>query len=208
MGQEGIDEAPKACAEAARRSSARLQDQKILAELSTTIELIRSTALNEGGRIFFTGYAELFAEPLEADACESMSFFFIEGFGASKMTAHNRRQVNGAIRDMNALIKEYAEKAGDNVEFVDWNALFDGHRFCEPGSLDPKGAYNESVWINDMTTILQVPGRSDKFAELAIAVDLEDPVQAKSALLPKVGAHTQLAAIMNSKFQSGITTQP
>lgn len=118
------------------------------------------------------------------------------------MTAANRRRANELTDLINDEIKKITSQAGSNVLFVDFDKLYEGKRFCEPGNeKDPIGANNPNVFFNDLTTILPVPGVVAVEKQTpGLKVDITNVLQQSSVFHPKVGAHRVLAAELHFRI--------
>ncbi|KAI0971779.1 SGNH hydrolase [Xylaria arbuscula] len=88
--------------------------------------------------ITMTGYARFFNEL--TDECNDMSFGV--WWNGPKLTKKLRSEMNTLVLTVNAKLRKTisAIDAGftqDKVIFVDYDAAFDGHRFCEPNVTEP-----------------------------------------------------------------------
>lgn len=115
------------------------------------------------------------------------------------MTASTRRRANDITDAVNHGIHQSVVKSGPEVQFVDWDKLYEGRRFCEASNADdPIGSNNPNVFFNDLTTILPVPGLADVAKQTpGLKVDITDVLQQSSVFHPKIGAHKILAAELN-----------
>lgn len=77
------------------------------------------------------------------------------------MKLANRENMNNLVDQVNQRIKSDVVAqlggTGANIEFIDIDNHFDGHRFCEPG-LDPWGSNDVRVQFNDFLTDLAETG--------------------------------------------------
>lgn len=67
------------------------------------------------------------------------------------MTRDRRDSVNRLVTLMNEHINAAVERTktawgSNSITFVDYNHKFNGHRFCEPGVVEPDNK-NENTWI-------------------------------------------------------------
>ncbi|KUI64576.1 Lipase 1 [Cytospora mali] len=90
--------------------------------------------------IAVTGYARFFND--ETPECDGMSLGV--WYGAPKLSRDIRSRMNQLVVAMNAMLRRTValvngrfEGVRPRVLFVDYDALFDGHRFCEPGVAEP-----------------------------------------------------------------------
>ncbi|CZT08314.1 hypothetical protein WAI453_007309 [Rhynchosporium graminicola] len=189
----------KVCDSALATGEAHVANRSIWDSFIQKLSLIKSTSLNEGGRIFVTGYAKFFANTVDGDACNSISFFPIPQLAALNMTVSTRRRANALVGAVNRGIQRSTEKGAPNVQFIDFDKLYAGRRFCEAkNSNDPIGANNPNVFFNDLTTILPAVGAANSTKQTpGLKVDITNVLQQKSVFHPKTGAHRILAAEMN-----------
>ncbi|KAH7382935.1 SGNH hydrolase-type esterase domain-containing protein [Cadophora sp. MPI-SDFR-AT-0126] len=181
---------------------AQVKDKSVWTKFDQKLSLIKSSALNNGGRIFVTGYAKFFATPIDGDACDSISFFPIPQLAALNMTAANRRRANAITDAVNRGIQKSVSKSGSGVRFIDFDKLYEGRRFCEAKNVqDPIGANNPNVFFNDLRTVLPFPGVADVAKQTpGLKVDITDVLQQNSVFHPKIGAHRILAAELNFRI--------
>jgi hypothetical protein len=202
----GVD-AQAVCDTALDAAFAAVDDPAILDKFEQKFDLIKSSSLAPGGKIFVTGYARLFDDPIEGDACDQISFFPIVERAALNITASNRLRSNKLTLKINALIEKAVFKAGGEFQFIDFDKVFEGKRFCEQGNADdPIGANNPNVFVNDLTTILPTPGIAppDKQTPGLTGVDITDPLQQVSVFHPKRSRpYTPLAAEIAFKILIG-----
>jgi hypothetical protein len=193
----GVD-AQAACDAALDAAFAIVDGPAILGKFEQKFDLIKSSSLAPGGTIFVTGYGRLFDDPIEGDACDQISFFPIVELAALNITASNRLRSNGLTLKINALIEKAVSKAGDEFQFIDFDKVFEGKRFCEQDNADdPIGANNPNVFFNDLTTIEPTPGVAplDKQTPGLTGVDITDFLQRVQVFHPKGSLpHTALAA--------------
>lgn len=95
--------------------------------------------------IAVTGYARFFRE--DTPACDNMSLSV--WWGGPRLTRDVRRSLNGLVDAANAKLRRTVDVVNarfrgprPRVLFVGYDDLFDGHRFCEPGVVEP--AYNRT----------------------------------------------------------------
>ncbi|KAI1200433.1 SGNH hydrolase [Nemania serpens] len=97
--------------------------------------------------ITVTGYARFFNEI--TDGCDEMSFGI--WWGGPKLTKALRSQMNALVLAVNTKIQMTIDIINSNftkdrVIFVNYDAAFDGHRFCEPNVTEPD--YNRTdTWF-------------------------------------------------------------
>ncbi|KAI2626685.1 SGNH hydrolase [Hypoxylon sp. NC1633] len=88
--------------------------------------------------ITVTGYARFFNET--TDPCDDMSFGV--WWNGPRLKKELRVNMNAMVLTVNAKIRQTVDNINaqfvrDKVLFVDYDALFDGHRFCEDGAVEP-----------------------------------------------------------------------
>ncbi|KAK5629759.1 hypothetical protein RRF57_005474 [Xylaria bambusicola] len=88
--------------------------------------------------ITVTGYARFFNEL--TDGCEDMSFGV--WWNGPKLTKKLRSNMNTLVLNVNAKLRKTIDTINhsftkDRLIFVDYDADFDGHRFCEPNVTEP-----------------------------------------------------------------------
>lgn len=95
--------------------------------------------------ITVTGYARFF--DANTTDCDDMSLGV--WYGGPKLSRDIRRRMNELVDAANAKLRRTVDQvegqfrgARPRVMFVDYDDLFEGHRFCEPGVLEP--AYNRT----------------------------------------------------------------
>ncbi|EPE10129.1 esterase family protein [Ophiostoma piceae UAMH 11346] len=155
-------------------------------------------------RIVLTGYARFFNS--ETDICDTCSMSVWWHYGNATGTPTNATDTTyltkGLRRRMNDLVtrtNDKLQKVVDNVNqhyagaanvprilFVNYDAAFDGHRFCEDGVMEPDYKRNDTWFFlvggvdNDVG---DGPGQSirldDYFATIDPASPLVDPAQCR-----------------------------
>jgi hypothetical protein len=114
------------------------------------------------------------------------------------MSTTTRLRANDIAQKVNALVKDAVAKAGCDFQFIEFDKVFEGKRFCEqPNAADPIGANNPNVFFNDLTTILPTPGVAplEQQTPGLGGVDLTNKLQQISVFHPKGSRpYTPLAA--------------
>lgn len=95
--------------------------------------------------ITVTGYARFFNS--ETEACDDSSFGI--WWRGPKLKRELRQRMNQMVLAVNAKIKRSieavnSEYATTKVYFVDYDHLFEGHRFCEEGVIEPDYKRNDT----------------------------------------------------------------
>ncbi|KAI9891445.1 MAG: hypothetical protein M1814_002764 [Vezdaea aestivalis] len=112
---------------------------------------VMSTALNKGRqasgpdfRVFVQGYPQFFNA--ETDQCNNISFR-VSFRTPILLTREQRVKYNNIAIRLNAAIQTAVVALGTpNVIFIDVDHLFRGHRWCEPGVIEPDPD-NPNTWI-------------------------------------------------------------
>ncbi|KAK2604322.1 hypothetical protein N8I77_007264 [Diaporthe amygdali] len=138
----GTCEAALKAADAAVKSSVFEQRLEVILQ-----EVLDKVAWEKRPRfsITVTGYARFFNA--ETPECDDMSLGV--WYGGPKLSREIRRRMNELVVAANAKLRRTVgiidgrfSGARPRVLFVDYDDTFDGHRFCEPGVLEP--AYNRT----------------------------------------------------------------
>ncbi|KAL8772549.1 MAG: hypothetical protein Q9209_002210 [Squamulea sp. 1 TL-2023] len=142
------------CEEQIERSASKIDDPLLFNSLDLIIKqiLIRGiTAAGEGFRLFVTGYAQFFNE--KTDQCDHATFsYWDRGDKARMLTKDLRRKLNKLARDLNSQIKAAVDNNKQwGVTFVDYDAQFEGHRYCEDGVTEPDNN-NPDIWFFHLNT--------------------------------------------------------
>ncbi|KAL8784301.1 MAG: hypothetical protein Q9213_004059 [Squamulea squamosa] len=142
------------CEEQIQRSASKLDDPLLFNSLDLIIKqiLIRGiTSAGEGFRLFVTGYAQFFNE--KTDQCDDATFsYWDRGDEAQKLTKDLRQKLNKLARDLNNKIKAVVDNNKQwGVVYVDYDAQFDGHRYCEDGITEPDNN-NPNIWFFHLGT--------------------------------------------------------
>ncbi|EKJ76429.1 hypothetical protein FPSE_03428 [Fusarium pseudograminearum CS3096] len=96
--------------------------------------------LNNGAKIYVTGYAKFFSEDL-SDECDKVTWttwlYKLENLGqpAAYLTKARRSAMNNLVDYVNSQLRTAVERAGDSVRFIDYDHLLTKYRgrYCEPG---------------------------------------------------------------------------
>jgi len=97
------------------------------------------TRLAPGARLLITGYATFFNEVTEQ--CNTVSFSKTQP--QNVLSNELRARFNSLVRLLNAVIRAAAEAHG--ATYIDIDAVFEGHRFCEEGVVEP--ADRDDTWF-------------------------------------------------------------
>lgn len=154
-------------------------------------------------RIVLTGYARFFNS--ETDACDTCSMSVWWHYGNATGTPTNstdstyltkglRRRMNDLVTRTNAKLQKVVDNVNEHyagaadvprILFVNYDAAFDGHRFCEEGVLEPDYKRNETWFFlvggvdNDIGDGVGPSVASDAFATIDPASPLIDPKQCR-----------------------------
>ncbi|KAL8914278.1 MAG: hypothetical protein Q9171_001060 [Xanthocarpia ochracea] len=137
------------CLEAIERSQWILNN-----DASTFVEDAMSVifaTLRQGGsrgvqnfKVYVTGYAQFFNE--RTTQCDDVSFrpTWLRLRAEEKLTTERRRTLNKIARDLNARLGEAVMRvsvgAPGRVFFINYDAQFEGHRFCDREEPNPNDA--------------------------------------------------------------------
>lgn len=123
----------KKCAKTLAKSQGKLK--RFATSVDSLIVKAVSKLTPETGRLYITGYAQMFDG--ETPQCDSVSFAF---FNAKKTLIQERRRIlNKLALDLNQVIEDAAKKAGAQVVYVDIDSYFSlcRGRVCEAGVSEP-----------------------------------------------------------------------
>lgn len=157
------------CASALAASDAALSSPDFELRLAVALqELLDAVSWEKHPRfsVTVTGYARFF--DAETPECDDMSFGVWYGEPSPKLSRDIRARMNALVTAANAKLRRTVDRVDARYEstrvlFVDYDGLFDGHRFCEPGVVEPAyerveswfflvggpdNARNESSWPN------------------------------------------------------------
>ena len=95
--------------------------------------------LKPNARLLVTGYATFFNE--ESDQCSHISFSRTKP--DNLLTKSLRREFNNLVRLLNDVISSTCAASG--AEYIDINQVFEGHRFCERGVVEP--SKRDETWF-------------------------------------------------------------
>jgi SAGA-associated factor 73 len=96
--------------------------------------------LKPGARLIVTGYAKFFNE--HTDECNNSTFSQTRPLDF--LTKKKRRDLNQLVTMLNTVIK--ATALLHRATYVDIDHAFEGHRFCEPGVIEPD-LEREDTWF-------------------------------------------------------------
>ncbi|KAK0673873.1 SGNH hydrolase-type esterase domain-containing protein [Cercophora samala] len=157
---------PSTCNDTLQKVSDTLLSPKENAKLKLRIKLILLEILDkipwEHHPTFFitvTGYARFFNE--NTTDCDDVSFGVWTSTSpsssqaaAAKLTQDTRRKMNDFVLQANELISAVIDEvnasfssAQPKVIFVDYDSLFDQHRFCEPGVAKEPDYERKETWF-------------------------------------------------------------
>ena len=122
---------PKSSCEAqCQKSRAAIESSSFIDAYS---KMIKGTmnCMREDARLLVTGYATFFNQ--ETRYCDNVTFSKTDP--DQKLTRELRSALNDLVRRLNDVIRASAEVFG--AEYVNMDAAFRGHRFCEDGVEEP-----------------------------------------------------------------------
>lgn len=154
--------------------------------------------------IFVTGYARFFST--ETDDCDESSFGV--WWRGPKLRRELRQEMNEMVRQVNNKIKRSidsinSEFAEPKIYFVDYDAEFEGHRFCEPGVVEPAYDRNET-WFFLVGGPDNSGDLSSNFTESSLPPSLSSLVDSETCLpaAQRSGDWGELALCMMAKAVS------
>ncbi|KAK7934965.1 hypothetical protein PG985_000460 [Apiospora marii] len=140
------------CSTALARAQSRLDDrafdERLHVLITELLDKVRWERKPPDFRITVTGYARFFNDRTEP--CDDMSLGV--WWRGPKLARPLRRRMNDMVRAVNRKIeaavarinRRFKTTRRPKVLFVDYDAAFEGHRFCEPGAAEPDYARNET----------------------------------------------------------------
>lgn len=131
----------------ARRSA---QDSDFISRYSDMLKRALEWAKVDA-RILVLSYAAFFNA--ETDACSKATFSKTRP--QNYLTKERREELNDLVRTVNMIIKSTAEAAG--AEYVDIDAIFEGHRFCEEGVREPNSDTERTWFFNQIFDAYEGP---------------------------------------------------
>lgn len=137
------------CETALARAQSRLDsrdfDERLHILITELLDKVRWERKKPDFQITVTGYAQFFNERTEP--CDDLSLGV--WWRGPKLERPLRRRMNDMVRAVNSKIEKAVacinlQFTRPKVLFVDYDAAFEGHRFCEPGTAEPDYARNET----------------------------------------------------------------
>ena len=128
------------CSGTIARSRASIESDHFRQNLEKLIRRIVHDMVPEA-RLLVTGYAKFFND--ETTQCDQVSFSRTNP--QDTLTKARRVQLNDLVRLLNNVIRTTAIDNG--AEYVNINAAFEGHRFCEEGVMEPDVQRNETWFL-------------------------------------------------------------
>lgn len=175
------------------RAREAVQSDAFLRRYGEMVRGLRARMEGEGkGRVLLTGYARFFNE--STVQCDHASFSRRDP--ERYLTRGLRTRFNAIVGMLNDVIRATAE--AHEVEYVDIDELFDGHRFCEEGVKEPSNT-NQTWFFN-----LRYPSReSDDADQQVLPTPIEDYLDMTRAFHPTALGHEaisrKLASMMHDK---------
>lgn len=131
-------------------------------------ELLAGAAskLKAGALLLVTGYARFFNE--ETNLCDQVTFSRTRPL--DRLTKEKRRGFNELVGMLNVIIRSTAEAHG--AIYVDIDTLFEEHRFCEEGVMEPDLG-REATWFFNLEKP-EIEMRHERMAGQATFFSAED----------------------------------
>lgn len=102
---------------------------------------------NPDFHLYIVGYAAFFNTSPDSDWCNEVSFGIIPTMKPN-LTNALRSRMNNLVRALNQAIQKSVNDFGNpRVKFIDPDALFEGHRFCESGHTKQNQYFLNEVWF-------------------------------------------------------------
>lgn len=157
------------CQAAIDRSRSAIESEYFRKNLEKLVKAIVND-MEAGARLLVTGYAKFFNE--KTTQCDHVSFSRKSSENA--LTRAKRAEMNDLLRLLNYIIGTTAVDNG--AEYVDLDAIFEGHRFCEEGVVEPDVNRNATWFLaldrktamNDRSVVGNEPLEIDEQSVLAI----------------------------------------
>jgi lysophospholipase L1-like esterase len=120
---------------------------------------VTTTATKPSFHLYVTGYAQFWNA--NTDQCDSTTYVLYTNDPDNerqRMTKDLRNRMNQLLLKANSVIQDVVQNFRDNGEFrvsyVDIDAAFEGHRFCEDGNTEPQkqGEDRTNTWFFQWNT--------------------------------------------------------
>ena len=166
---------------------ATLQDSanKINNDLGPAIQATMTHVLdtNSNVQLYVTGYVKFWVAT--TTQCDTVSWnywqFSPENGSGEKMTQDRRQKMNDLVDSVNKKISDTVNEISqqpnyaNRIHFVDYDASFEGHRFCEEGVIEPQRSGSEdrtnTFIFQYQTPTGQLWNPDDKVGEVDFAQD-------------------------------------
>lgn len=123
-----------------------LESEEFKDGLAGVIRAVRNLGRRQYGsgfHIFVTGYARFFNS--ETTQCNGVIFGLdFALLPAEYLTQDRRRRMNRLAIALNQMIKTAVDVFGNDATYVDYDALFEGHRFCDRFEPNPN---DDDTWF-------------------------------------------------------------
>ncbi|KAK4190370.1 SGNH hydrolase-type esterase domain-containing protein [Podospora australis] len=148
--------------------------------------------------ITVTGYAQFFNA--DTTLCDDTSLGIWLG-GAEKLTRHVRKHLNSLVKKANQLLEEVAEevdagflatspspdKRRKKIVFINYDAAFTGHRFCEPKVKEPAYSRKETWFFLPGGVDVDQAGNTYPYEEKTNIIDKTNPLVNPETCLEAAG---------------------
>ncbi|KAI9762486.1 MAG: hypothetical protein M1840_001246 [Geoglossum simile] len=105
--------------------------------VEATLKTFLSRSTNDNLKMYVTGYAKFWNAA--TTQCDGVSWQYWLPSTGDKMTQDRRRQMNTLVDQVNTrLANVVAGLNNPKIHFVDYDALYNGNRFCEEGVIEPQ----------------------------------------------------------------------
>lgn len=147
------------CTDAIRDTLLTLQTDEFRQHLTTVYAEILQAAnpKAEHFTLYVLGYPRFWNQ--DTSECDTSRMAFWNWYPGPELLQENRRDMNDLTLELNNVIKDLVARIGAGlvgdsrrIRYIDTDPVFEGHRFCEPGSkeLNPSNPNNYFFQLYDL----------------------------------------------------------
>ena len=173
---------PKSTCEAACQKSRTAIESSDLIEAYGKLVKGTMQCMKKDARLLVTGYATFFNQ--ETRYCDNVTF--TKTNPDQKLTRELRSTLNELVRRLNDVIRASSEVYG--AEYVDMDAAFKGHRFCEEGVEEP--VQRSGTWFFNLKNAQHVPSLNSGPEQQALFDPFSDFIELTKTFHPTIHGHT------------------
>lgn len=129
------------CEREIAEARALIQSESLIEKISAVISG-SAKRMHPGALLLVTGYARFFNE--RTDLCDRITFSRTRPL--DYLTKDKRKALNQLVRMLNDVVRASADLHG--AEYIDIDAAFESHRFCEEGVHEPDIGREETWFFN------------------------------------------------------------